>query len=430
MRSARLGIVVGLLSSFLGLIAVSIGGVATKPVTFAEEIAQLFQQHCQVCHRPGGGAPFSLITYEDAYRWRYQVLDATQSRRMPPWKPAPGYGDFSNEMRLSAAEVSLIARWVQDGGPQGEARHLPPPREFTDTWTLGKPDRIFAPDSTFTMPAEARDVYRCFSVSTDFNEDRYIAASEVMPGNPRIVHHVLVYIDRTGRSWDLDRRDVGPGYTCFGSVGVASAELVAAWVPGSRSYVMPEGVGMLVPARSRLIIQVHYHNHPGTEQQAVEVDLTRVGIHLAKGRVDRRLRVIDIRNMTFVIPAGAERHEVRAQVPIRRDLHVLGIAPHMHLLGREMKVTALLPDGTVTPLIYIDDWDFRWQGAYFYKKPLALPAGTRIQVQAVYDNSAGNPRNPSSPPRDVRWGERSEDEMCLAYVLVTLDGEKLGHEAR
>jgi Copper type II ascorbate-dependent monooxygenase, C-terminal domain len=148
--------------------------------------------------------------------------------------------------------------------------------------------------------------------------------------------------------------------------------------------------------------------------------------------VDKRVRAIPIANRVFTIPAGEPHHEVRASytIPLGRNMHAIGVAPHMHLLGREMKVTATYPDGTVTPLIYIDDWDFHWQGNYTFTKPVPLPGGTRIDVLAVFDNSAANRRNPSSPPRDVRWGEGTTDEMCIAFIGVTVDAEQLGYRPR
>jgi hypothetical protein len=182
---------------------------------------------------------------------------------------------------------------------------------------------------------------------------------------------------------------------------------------------------MLLPAGARIVMQVHYHNRTG----APVPDLTRVGLRFARATVDKRVRVIPVLDRAFTIPAGAERHVVRASYTLQPtwNMHAIGVAPHMHLLGRQMKVTATYPDGTTHPLIYIDDWDFHWQGAYTFREPVPLPGGTRIDVEAVYDNSSRNRRNPTSPPRDVRWGEETTDEMCIAFVRVTVDSEQLGH---
>lgn len=396
---------------------------ADEPVTFSSQIVRLFQQHCQACHRPGDVAPFSLTTWRDAYPWRQHILDTTRSRKMPPWKPVPGFGDFIGARRLSDDEIGLIARWVAAGAPEGDPRDLPPPRAFPSTWTLGPPDLVLRSPEPYEM-RPGRDVYRCFTIPTSFAEDRWIEAVEVVPGNRKIVHHVLTYLDTGGHSAALDEAEPGTGYTCFGGPGFPSAGGLGGWAPGAAPSVMPARAGLRLPQGARVVIQVHYHHHGGD----VERDQTALGIHFAKGTIDKRVRSIPVLNRTFVIPAGAARHEVRASftLPPTWNLHTIGIAPHMHLLGREMKVTATHPDGTVHPLIFIADWDFNWQGTYTFARPVPLPGGTRIDVLAIYDNSAGNPRNPISPSRDTRWGDETTDEMCIAFVRVTVDAERLG----
>ncbi|PYM18479.1 MAG: ascorbate-dependent monooxygenase [Candidatus Rokuibacteriota bacterium] len=394
------------------------------PVTFNNQIVRLFQQHCQVCHRPGEAAPFSLLTHRDASPWRQQILLATRERRMPPWKPVAGHGDFAGVRRLSDADIALIARWVESGAAEGDARDLPPAREFPSGWSLGAPDLVLKPEASFEVSASARDLYRCFTIPTSFKEDRWVSAAELVPGNRKIVHHILTYIETSGISETLDKADPGLGYTCFGGPGFIPTGGLGGWAPGAPPTVMPSGVGLLLPAGARVVIQVHYHNHGGS----TESDRTSIGLHFARTPVDKRARSVAVLNRTFVIPAGAARHEVRASwtVPPMRDLHAIGIAPHMHLLGRQMKVTATSPDGTTRPLISIDDWDFNWQGLYSFAQPVPLPAGTRIDLDAIFDNSPGNPRNPNSPPQDVTWGEGTTDEMAIVFLRVTADGEHLG----
>ena len=394
-------------------------------VTWSKEIAPIFQQHCQGCHRPGDIAPFSLLTYVDAYRERQKVLRVVERRKMPPWKPVLGFGEFLDARRLSEAEIASIRDWVTAGAPEGDPNDLPPARQWPETWRLGTPDVILAPERTFEVPSSDRDLYRCFVVPTHFAEDRYLSAVEFVPGNRQIVHHVIAYLDTTGASVALDQADPELGYTCFGGPGFAPTGSIGGWAPGARPRLDPDGVGVLLPAGARVVMQVHYHNRrPGPES-----DRTKIGLHFATKPVDKRVRWIPVLNRGFLIPAQASRHEVRATytIPSGRDLHAIGISPHMHLLGRSMKVIATYPDGTVRPLIYIDDWDFHWQGTYTFARPVPLPGGTRIDVEAIYDNSSANRRNPSAPPRDVGWGEETTDEMCIAFVRVTVDAEQLGH---
>ena len=394
-------------------------------VTWSRDIAPVFQQHCQGCHRPGDIAPFPLLSYLDAYRERQKILRVVERRRMPPWKPVPGFGEFLDARRLSETEVASIRDWVAAGAPEGDPPDLPPARQWPETWTLGAPDAVLAPESAFEVPSSDRDLYRCFVIPTRFAEDRYLSAVEFAPGNRQIVHHVLTYLDTTGASVALDQADPGLGYTCFGGPGFAPTGGIGGWAPGARPQVDPDGVGVLLPAGARVVMQVHYHNRRG----GPESDRTTIALHFATKPVNKRARWIPVLNRTFLIPAEASRHEVRSTyvIPLGRDLHAIGISPHMHLLGRSMKVTATSPDGTVQPLIYIDDWDFHWQGTYTFARPVPLPGGTRIDVEAVYDNSSTNRRNPSSPPRDVRWGEETTDEMCIAFIRVTVDAEQLGY---
>jgi len=400
---------------------------ADGAITWSKDIAPIAQQHCQTCHRPGDIGPMSLLAYADAYRSRQKILRAVDRRRMPPWKPVEGFGEFLDVRRLTDPEIALIRDWVAAGAPEGDPRDLPPPRQWPEGWRLGAPDAVLAPAAAFDVPASDRDLYRCFVIPTAYAEDRWVSAVEFMPGNRKIVHHVLTYLDTSGASAALAASDRG-GYSCFGGPGFAPTGGLGGWAPGAPPQVNPEGTALLLPAGARVVMQVHYHNR-SSETQA---DHSQIGLHFARTPVDKRVRSIPVVNRDFVIPAGAARYEVRAThtIPAGRNLHATGVAPHMHLLGREMKVTATYPDGTVVPLIYIDDWDFHWQGTYTFKKPVPLPGGTRIDVTAVYDNSPSSPHQPSVPPRDVGWGDETADEMCIAFVRVTADAEHLDRRPR
>jgi hypothetical protein len=425
LRPRRLG---GLVALAALVLLPAHAGTQGEPVTWSNQVSRLVQDHCQGCHRTGEVGQFSLASYADARRRRDRILKMVESREMPPWKPVPGFGEFVGSRRLADRDVELIRAWVAAGAPEGDPRDLPTPRRFPDTWSQGTPDAVLTPAEAYEVPSGDRDVYRCFVIPTTFPEDRYLSAVEFVPGNRKVVHHVLTFVDTQGRAEALDRAEPGPGYTCFGGAGFRPQGSIGGWAPGSPPTVMPDGVGMLLPAGAHVVVQVHYHNRTGAPQ----TDRTRVGLHFAKTEVDKRFRSVPILNQGFVIPAGAERHEVRASwtVPPTWNIHATGVFPHMHLLGREMKVTATRPDGSVVPLIRIDDWDFHWQGGYDYVRPVPLPGGTRVDVVAVYDNSSANRRNPNKPPKDVGWGEGTADEMCIAFLRVTVDAEHLGHRPR
>ena len=390
------------------------GPAAAGAVTFSKHIAPLLQRHCQECHRPDSVAPFPLLTYEDASSRRAKIRKAVATRKMPPWKAVPGYAEFADVRRLTDDEIALITRWVADGGPEGDPRDLPPPRKFRTGWTLGRPGAVLAMAKPFSVPARTRDIYRCFAVPITIPGDwRFIRASEVLPGNRKIVHHVQTFLDVTGRSVELDR---GDGYTCFGGPGFEAQGGLGGWTPGFQPLEIPSGVAWGIPPGARLVLQVHYNN-PG---DTAETDLTRVGLHFTSGSFDRRLHRVRASAWNFFIPAGAPRSSVVATAVVQEELEALSVHAHMHRLGREMRVTARFPDGTKQPLLRIDDWDFEWQLLYSFKRPVSLPSGTVIEAECVYDNSANNPQNPSSPPRVVTSGFETTDEMCQASVLGTM----------
>ena len=208
------------------LAVVMAGGIAAAdppPVTFSQHVAPLLQQHCQECHRPGGGAPFTLGEYQHVSQRRNKILESVEKRRMPPWKAVAGYGDLAGERRMSDADIATIARWVAAGAPEGDPRTLPPPREFTTASALDAADLVLRPEQSFTVAGRGGDVYRCFSIPTSFAEDRYFTTAVVVPGNPKIVHHMLAMVDPTGVSAGMTTNGVGRdgelGYPCFGGPG-------------------------------------------------------------------------------------------------------------------------------------------------------------------------------------------------------------------
>ncbi|HEY7204173.1 MAG TPA: ascorbate-dependent monooxygenase [Methylomirabilota bacterium] len=406
------------------LAAVSGAAADAPPVTFSQHVAPLLQQHCQECHRPGGGAPFTLEAYAHVYQRRHKILESVEKRRMPPWKAVAGYGDLAGERRLSDAEIATLARWVAAGAPEGDPRDLPPPRAFAAASTLDAADLVLRPDQAFTVPGRGGDVYRCFSIPTAFPEDRYFTTAVVVPGNSKIVHHMLAMVDRTGASAGRTTNGVGRdgerGYPCFGGPGFRIDGYLGGWAPGARPWELPEGVGMLLPRGARVVFQLHYHN----AQLAPQTDLTELRLKAATGPVARRLHFMRVGQFSLSIPAGNPRYQIEAGTFVHQPIQLIAIHPHMHMLGREMKVWARMKDESITPLIHIADWDFNWQGFYWFRTPVTLPIASWIELTAAWDNSAQNPRNPNTPPRDVFWGERTVDEMGHAAILYTVDEEK------
>jgi mono/diheme cytochrome c family protein len=389
-------------------------------LTFNKDVAPVLFDNCVSCHRPGEVAPFSLTTYADVKRRSKQIADVTGRRYMPPWKADEGAGVFHGARQLTDRQIGMIRQWVEAGAPEGDAKDLPPLPTFTEGWQLGEPDAVFDPGEDFGIPADGPDIYRCFVLPTQFGKDRYVSAMEVRPGNRKVVHHVMGYVDTDRAARALDAAASGPGYNSFGGVGFAPAGTLEGWGPGISPARLPEGVGMLVPKDADLVVQLHYHPTGKPEK-----DRTRIGLYFCNGPVDKRLHMAVALNPGLEIPAGAAGHEERATLKIPADVTLVRIAPHTHLIGKDISVDAVLPDGARKKLVRVPEWDFRWQTVFTFNEPVKLPKGSRVEVVAHYDNSAANPANPSKPPRDVRWGEATTDEMCVAALFYTTDAEKL-----
>jgi hypothetical protein len=404
------------------LIATSVAKV-TAP-TFDRDIAPVLYKNCAMCHRPGEVAPFSLLSYGDTAKRAKQIARVTEEKIMPPWKAEAGFGEFANDRHLTVEQVALFKDWAEAGTPEGDSADLPPPPHFTDGWTLGEPDVVLEPDEDYSLTAEGPDIYRCFVIPTKFTEDHYIGALEVRPGNRKVVHHVIVHFDTTGAARELDARDPGPGYTSFGGVGFKSSGMIGGWAPGITPSFLPQGIGRLVPSGADLVVQVHYH-----KSGKPETDRTKVGLYFARGAVDKKVRAWPLAKLALRIPPGDPDYVAHASITVPHDVTAYRVTPHMHLLGKDMKLTATLPDGKVLPLVHVSNWDFNWQTSYMFATPLQLPAGTRVDLEAHYDNSSANALNPNNPPKLVRWGEQTTDEMCLAFLTYTLNSEHLAQGA-
>jgi len=395
----------------------TVKAAVASAVNYSEHVAPILQRSCENCHRAGGIGPFALQTFDQATMWADDIREFTANRQMPPWLPEEGAGDFHNRRAMSAADIDVIDQWVASGCAEGDRSKLPPARQYSEDWAFGTPDLVVKPTEPFSIPADGKDIYRCFVIPTDFDADQFVQAVEVRPGNSKVVHHVIVYLDTSRRSEQLDAKDPGPGYsTSAGFPGFLPAGSLGGWAPGNLPRKLPAGVAKVLPSKARLVVQVHYH-----PSGKVESDQTEVGIFFNKDKVTRVVRVIPV--MPFGgpwsgmrLPAGDDNAEVRCTITLPRDALALNVTPHMHLLGKDMKLTATSPDGTVLPLLKLRRWDFNWQESYQYREPVRLEKGTKLDLVAHFDNSAANPANPNHPPKEVRWGENTVDEMCIAFL--------------
>ena len=389
-------------------------------VTFNRDVAPILDANCVGCHRPEGIGPFSLTNYDDASERAARIAAATSERRMPPWKPAPDHGRFRNERRLADAEIALLAGWAAAGAPEGAPTDHPAP-PATGGWQLGTPDRVVTMAPPFRLPAGGTDVYRNFVLPAGLDERRWVRAVELRPGagGGRVIHHARILLDGTGGARALDAEDAEPGYD---GLMLDHARFPAGhflgWAPGKVPVELPAAIAWPLDPGTDLVLQLHLL--PAREPVDVQ---PAIGFHFADRPATLTPMSVLLTSKVIRIPAGEPAHviEDRYQLPIAVD--VLGIAPHMHYLGKRVEATATLPDGSEEPLLRIDDWDFNWQDEYRYREPVHLPAGTRLRVRFVFDNSTENPRNPRDPPVAVGFGPQATDEMAELMLQVLPVGD-------
>lgn len=381
------------------------GSAADPEVTYCNQIVRLLQEHCVTCHREGEIAPFALTEYEEVAGWAEMIGEVTRQRRMPPWHADPQYSKFSNDCRLSDVEIGLIEKWIADGAPLGDRADLPPSRTFVAGWQIGTPDKVIAmSDQPVDVPATGVIPYQYFVVDPGFTEDKWIQAAECRPGNRAVVHHIIVGIQ-------------GPDGRFHGGL---ESEWLVATAPGAPPMALPDGFAKRIPAGSKLVFQMHY-----TPNGTATTDLSHVGFRFADpATVRKEVATREIINTRFRIPPGAPNHEVRASHRVKQDLLVLSLFPHMHLRGKSFRYVAHWPDGSSEILLDVPRYDFNWQNGYQFVEPLRVPAGTRLECIAHYDNSEDNFSNPN-PRKTVSWGDQTFDEMMIGYFDAVLADQDL-----
>ena len=421
---------------------------AQAPVTFNEHVAPIVFANCSGCHRPGEAAPFSLLGYRDARPLAKGIAAAVASRAMPPWKAGTSDFPFRDARRLTDAQIATIQRWVADGALEGDPAKLPPLPRFTEGWQLGPPDLAVTMPEPFGVPATGPDVYRTFVVPLNLDRDVWVRAVDFRPSARAVVHHSLFFLDDTGVARERDEDEAGPGFAggMGGAAGLGGrrgrlgallagrggagrpaveqatrgAGGLGGWALGGRAIELPDGLAFFVPKGSDLLLSTHFHPSGKPEREQ-----STVGLYFAPAPPTQAFTTIQLPPLFGVfegldIPAGETRYEISDSFVLPTDVRAVAVAAHAHYLGRQMTLTATLPDGTTKTLLSIPDWDFAWQERYSFREFVTLPAGTRLHASVTYDNSAANRRNPQRPPVRVMWGEESNDEMgSIGLQVVT-----------
>jgi len=391
---------------------------ANAQFTWGEHIAPILYNNCVNCHADGGIAPFSLVGYSKAKAYAGSIKSAVVNKTMPPWPASPSYNRYAHEKILSAYEIQQISDWVDAGAPEGDASKAPTPPTPKQGVTVQNP--TFIGKMPNYLVNTTSDVYRCFVIPTQFSSTQYLTDIEVIPGNPKIVHHVLVFHDTSSKPKKLDDADSEPGYLSFGGTGSSSSNLIGVYVPGQEPYQFPKGFACNLLANGYIVMQIHYPSGVNAELDSTKVVLKTTSTvlrpifivpavnHQSSSLVNGPLYLAPDEKKTFF-----SRTEIK-----NNTLIALAVAPHMHLIGRSIK-SYLVYGKDTTKIIDIPNWDFHWQRTYSFRKPVIIPKGGTLWGEAFYDNSSSNPNNPNFPTKAISLGEGTGDEMMLVYYWIS-----------
>lgn len=386
---------------------------------FFNEVAPIIHRKCTPCHKPGGEAPFPLVSYEDVARRAEFVGYVTRTRYMPPWFAEPGFGEFRNERRLSEEEIATIDAWIRAGLPRGvesSVKTVALMREEHDPVA----DLQLSMSKPYNIPGDNSEEYVFFNIPTELPEDRYISSIEFIPGNKRLVHHSRVMSDTSNLIRGIDgmsERD--PRVREFMKIPLYD-QFLYGWVPGNSKFFFPPGTGKKLPANTDFIVNIHYAPSP-----VKELDQSKINVYLAPEEVTREVKTLTITehfitNQPFLIPAGQQKTFYARTPPLSSDISLIAVLPHMHLLGKSFTAYAITPDGDIIKLIRINQWNFNWQMTYQFKSLVKIPRHSVIYLEGTYDNTESNPANPNYPPKDVGYGWNTTDEM-MNFIIYFLD---------
>jgi hypothetical protein len=390
----------------------------TGEVTFCRDIAPVVYEKCSRCHREGEAAPFVLLTSNDLRKRAGQIVEVVERRIMPPWLPDHGAAAFADDMSLSDAQVRLFRCWMEQGTPEGDAADLPaPPAAAASGWKLGKPDLVISMPEGFRVAPDGNDAFHSFVFPMPFSETKYVRTYEFHPGNPRVVHHANLMVDRSSVAKLLDERDPSLGFA-----GMVEQEQLGGldvmfngWAPGIEPWPGADGIAARIEPGEDLVLQMHLA--PSGKWEDVRAE---IGLYFADRPPTQHAQLVRMSSYTIDVPAGASRHIVRDEYTMPVAAEAIGVNPHAHHRVTEIRAFAEFPDGSRQWLLKISRWDFNWQGSYRYAQPIRLPKGTRVVAEFTFDNSASNPRNPSLPPVRAMYGPETKDEMADVWLqLVT-----------
>jgi hypothetical protein len=393
--------------------------------TFYRDVLPILQERCQSCHRPGEIAPFSLVTYKETKPWALPILDSIKNGKMPPWFADPCCGHFADDPSLSRQQMATISNWLAAGAPAGDPKSAPPTPNWTSGWNIASPDLVMKMPAPVKLPATGDVEYTYEIVPTNFSKDTWVETSELRPSARNHVHHAVVYIRPPESKW-LRGAPVGVPFTAstlhdpqlMHEAHSTTSDLLLVYAPGSSPESFPSGTAKLIPAHSDLIFQMHY-----TTNGRAASDQTSLGLVFAKQIPKQPVLTLQLANEhdTIPIPPNTDNYRVEVSGTLPNDALLLGFFPHMHLRGKKFEYNIVHADGSRETLLRVN-YDFFWQLTYLLAEPRLLPAGTKLEAIAWYDNSKNNPHNPD-PNSAVQWGDQTYNEMMVGFFDVAVPAE-------
>lgn len=385
----------------VGALLVGCTPAAPKEVTWHRDVGPIIQRNCQGCHSAGGIAPLALETYAQAQSLHTAIAAAVESRRMPPWLPDDSCQEYQGSRRLTQAEVDTVVAWSKGGAPEGNPEDAPAPTP-RQPQTLPWVDVTLDPGVDYLSSAPRVDDYRCLVLDPQLQQDRDVIGYEVVPGERSVVHHVLLYAAPRAEAQAKDSAEAGPGWTCYGGPSTTTQRLLGGWVPGSDATRLPDTTGVRLKAGEVVVMQIHYNTSSGARP-----DRTRLRLQYSPQPVQNLATLVSLSQTQFEIPPRSTGYTVGRELSTSTfSPKVYGVLPHMHTLGKSIRMAS----SSGQCFVNIPRWDFHWQQFFFFNQPVQLQPRTQVSVRCTWDNPRDTP---------VRWGEGTEDEMCLGYFYVT-----------
>jgi hypothetical protein len=412
--------------AMVGATVVPLLAAPSVPPSFSNNIWPILQARCVSCHQSGEIGPMPLTSYKEVRPWARAIRQAVLTKAMPPWHAAPaGTHSFRNDRSLFKAEIDLISAWTDANCPEGTPLPAFQPPSHDSRWKFGHPDLVVQVPG-FQVPASGQLQYSFLITPLHLDHDTWVSAAEFRIDQRAVVHHMNAFIRQPGSSF-LSGFPVQQIFTPTvnergkrrdGEKFFDRRQMLLGYEPGYEPMAWLDGGAKLIKAGSDLVFELHY-NPNGKEV----VDHSELGLYFASSAPKDRILAIDtLRDLDLAIPPGDSDYVSTASLTLANSARLLSVQPHMHVRGKRMEVRAIYPDGHRETLVSVPKYDFRWQTTYVFKQPLELPAGTRLESVAGYDNSAGNPFNPN-PAVTVHWGDQTTDEMHIAFLELVIDAK-------